>query len=265
MTSDKTEANSTKDKEERGPKTPGVSLGAAVNLLRQVKDGVGFGKAARENVVRAMGYGSLNGRSNRALAALVHFGLLERAGGSAVEISALGKQVLLPRDEAETSKALADAAMRPALYKKLFARFQGGGLPTLLPNILVREFGVIPSSSEEVAKIFRETVTDAGLLRNGVLHDALEASESASEVNSDSLEETVVPADDARKPAYSASRDRQIGAPSAVGQGSVRHTIPLDAEGDRVAVIEIPKPLAKSDMARIRAWANFLSSLEADE
>ena len=250
-------------KEERGPKTPGVSLGTAVQLLRQVKDGVGFGKAARENVVKAMGYGSLNGRSNRALAALIHFGLLDRAGDAAVEISPLGKQVLLPRDAEETARALADAAMRPALYKKLFARFQGTGLPSLLSNILVREFGVLPTTSEEVAKIFRETVTDAALLRNGVLHTSVEDG-SAGEDTSPALEKADGVSDEEEAGSVDDGRplQPQRRRRDATSDESVRHTIPLDPASERVAMIEIPRPLAKSDMARIRAWANYIGSLD---
>lgn len=262
----KENAQTGKEREERGPKTPGVPLGAALQLLRQVRDGVGFGRAGRETVVKALGYNSLNGRSNRVLAALIHFGLLERSGEAAVQISSLGKQVLLPRDDVETRKALLEAASRPTLYKKLFARFQGHGLPALLPNILVREFGVLPSSSEEVAKVFRDSMTDAGLLRNGVLHAELEAGgESVDESSASAgLTESAEGVEGAEEPSRVDSPTPRGGEAAAKpGGGIQRYTIPLDRMG-RIASIDIPLPVGVGDLARIKAWADYMLAMETE-
>lgn len=254
----KTSAGDEKAKEERGPKSPALSVGAAAQLLRQVREGVGFGRASRETVIRALGYNSPNGRSNRVLAALLHYGLLERSGDAAVQISALGKQVLLPRDEIESTKALADAAARPILFKKLIARFHGHGLPTLFPNILVREFGVMPGSSEEVAKVFRESMMDAGLLRNGVLFETLD--ESASEESADNPpdESLELPVRKVDPSSNSISREK-VDLPA--GQSQVqRYVIALDLTG-RVAAIDIPVPVTQADLRRITHWVDYMLPL----
>jgi hypothetical protein len=238
--------------------------------------GVGYGTANREVVAKSLGYTSLNGKSNRAIAALIHFGLLEKTGNAAVRISDLGKQVLIPRDESEVKAALSDAARKPSLYQRLFERFGGHGLPALLPNILVREYGVLPGSSDEVARIFRETVEYAGLLRNGVLHSEVEVITQADDtldVDGDNGgEEDIHPTEDGPSnegggqtpsPApYTPARPPAARAP--VPEGTQRYTIPLDMHG-RLATIDIPLPVAPSDMSRIKRWAVFMAELSDEE
>src|SRR5690349_2938486 len=108
------------DRQERGVRSPGYSLSATVELASKLKSGVGLGPASRETAVQALGYQTLNGRSNRALGALSHFGFITRAGASATQISDLGKRVLMPRDDSEYREALVEAATKPSLYEKLY-------------------------------------------------------------------------------------------------------------------------------------------------
>jgi hypothetical protein len=240
-----------KQKEERGPKAPGLNLPTAVELLPQVRDGVGMGRASRETVARALGYNSLNGRSNRVIAALTHFGLLDRVGAAALQVSELGKKVLLPQTETEAREALAEAVQRPSLYQKLFARFAGHGLPSLLPNILSREFGVLPNYGEEVARTFRESVEHAGLLRNGVLHTTLNELSGDLDIGA---------ANSSQAAATQAGQADQTSIVRDLKIVSQRYTIPLDRSG-RVATIDVPVPVSSEDLRRIKAWAEYMMTM----
>lgn len=253
-------------REERGPKVPGFNLEACVGLLDKVRDGVGMGAAARDTVARAMGYGSLNGTSKRAIGALSHFGLIDRSGSAAIRISDLGKRVLLPRNDAERQAAIVEAAKRPALYEKLFERYEGHALPSLLPNILVRDFQVYPASSEDAARTFRESMEFAGLLSNGILraatHDSGEAGSAAG--TSGGQEEPVSGSPD---PVSVPSAPLKSG-PSAERQVEsnlrVQHyTIPLDGRG-RVATIEIPLPVSAGDLNNVGRWAKYMAEFAED-
>jgi hypothetical protein len=266
----------TAEPQERGPKAPGHGLGKAVALLRDVVQGVGYGAANREVVAKSLGYTSLNGKSNRAIAALIHFGLLEKSGNAAVRISDLGKQILMPKDEREARSALVQAARNPSLYQRLFERFSGHGLPALLPNILVREYGVLPSSSDAAARTFRETVEYAGLLRNGVLHQDLD--EPAQPVEPEEVEdedegegetEGVLPRDTPPSGSAVEQIPRVVPHTAAIARapvpdGTQRYTIPLDMHG-RLATIDIPLPVAPSDMSRIKRWAEFMAELSNEQ
>ncbi|HEY0972099.1 MAG TPA: hypothetical protein VGE02_14120 [Gemmatimonadales bacterium] len=263
-----TEITSDGIKEERGVRSPGYPLPAAADLLQQVRVGVGMGRASRQNVALAMGFGSLNGRSNRAIGALTHFGLMNRSGPSALQISDLGRRVLMPRDEAERREALAEAAKQPTLYQKLFSRFGGHGLPSLLPNILIREFGVNANTAEDVAKIFRESVEAAGLLRNGILHTELDPVESGPSPSDgehpiDVQAAVGVPASNPAPVVAATPQDSKASA-AAPASGTQRYTIPLDNQG-RLATIDIPVPVASSDLRRISRWAQFMLSLDEDD
>lgn len=242
--------------EERGPKTPGENLESAVKLLHQVKDAVGFGTASRETIARAAGYSSLNGRSNRVIASLVHFGFLDRSGAAALRISELGKRVLMPTNDEERTLSIAEAVRRPAFYDKLFARFGGHALPSMLPHILVREFGVLPNSSEKVAEIFRSSAAFAGMLRNGVLQTEPEPAEPS------------IPHSQA-VPDSRPSESQPTAAPAVLRvtqtpvSGAQRYTIPLDAQG-RLATIDLPVPLSASDLRRVVLWANFMAAVSTN-
>lgn len=254
-------------KEERGPKNPADSLRGAVDLLHQVRDKVGFTAASRELLAEALGYSGLNGASNRRIASLLHFGLLVRTG-SQYRISALGKQILAPTNATEESEALAQAATRPALYVRLLERFGGHALPSMLPNLLFRDFQVPQKSSEEVAGKFRETMEFAGLLRNGILFGELE------EVQSEEIVSDVGPVLSANSEGQasidsisSASRPQITTfaeTSSADGRTRQRYTIALDGAGSH-SVIEMPLPLKPKDLRKVSAWVNYMLMVVEEE
>ncbi len=246
-------ADETKQKEDRGPKHPSDNLETAVEMLHRVRDGIGYSPANRETIVEALGYQGLSGTSARKLAVLNHFNLLDRVGNSTYRIGELGKRILAPREESEVQVALAEAAKAPSLYQRLFARFGDSALPSLLPNILMREFGVLSQTADEVARLFRETAEFAGLLRNGVLHTELLADPSAAGDSAPS--ESSDP-----RPNTAADESSQAGPPAGVQ----RYSVPLDKSG-RVAMVELPLPLLVRDVERMISWLNYMMTITADE
>lgn len=255
-----------KQREERGTRYPGYTLAQAVEFLRQVKAGVGLSKSGREDVASAMGFTSLNGRSNRAIGALTHFGLMDRSGMSALEVTDLGRRILMPRNDEEYRAALVESVMQPTLYQRLFTRFAGHGLPSLLPNILVRDFGVNANVSEDAAKYFRESAEFAGLLRRGVLHQDVEpASTSQAEVSAEQASGATGPENtDAGLETDASSSTSGARGAQPPGANTQRYTIPLDNQG-RLAAIEIPIPVIGRDLRRIEKWAQFMLAMESDE
>ncbi|HXB27468.1 MAG TPA: hypothetical protein VNV25_22250 [Gemmatimonadaceae bacterium] len=254
---------------ERGVKNPSDTLQEAETMLQHVREQVGFGPASREVLAEALGYRGISGTSGRKVAALSHYGLLERAG-SGYRISDLGKQLLMPKEPSERGRALAVAARTPALYQRLWARYQGGPLPALLPNLLVREHGVNQRSADEVAKIFRETMQFAGLLRNGIMQDdAPDGHETASEPSARSQTQPVATwpdlqpragfVEEERLVAQSATDDRQ----QADSRRTQRYTVALDKAG-RLAVIDLPLPLLHRDLQKILAWVDYMNTVVED-
>jgi hypothetical protein len=243
------------ERDGRGPNTPGESLPAAIQLLQQVRDKLGFGTASRESVAEALGYRSLNGTSRRKIAALTHFELLDR-NGAVYRISEIGKQILMPRDTTEYRSALGTAARKPAFYQKLATRFEGQAVPGLLTNILVREYGVLPQTSEEAARLFRESMEFAGLLRNGILLSEPEAISGSAAPNAGEML--------ALSPTSTGPTTQVLERKSSDGIPRQRYTIPLDKAGS-VAAVELPIPIRERDLKKILAWLNYMVTVLDDD
>jgi hypothetical protein len=249
------------EREGRGPNAPSEALPNAIQLLQLVRDRLGFSSASRESVAEALGYRTLNGTSRRKIAALSHFELLVRTG-AAYRISDLGKQILIPRDDAEYRQAVSTAARKPAFYAKLFAKYEGQALPGMLPNILVREFGILPQSSDEVARTFRETEEFAGLLRNGIL---LAEPEGAGPGVGDLTQQATSPSASAGTTLI--ARDElksHVEARAGDGRQRQRYTIPLD-KGGTLATVELPVPVKERDLKKVSAWLAYMASVIDDE
>jgi len=247
-------------KVEKGTQHPSEGLESAIQNLEIVQKAVGFGVAARDTIIQAWGYTAMSCRSARKLGAQGHFGLLEKTGKGSLKISDLGKRILVPTNEDERRLAIAEAANRPSLYKKLIEKYKENALPGLLQNLLIREHGVFPGSAANAARAFRETVEFAGLLRNGVLY-----SEPTKQDKPDSGPASGTVGTNNSAMRSTASADAQSETPTSnVRAGTQRYTIPLDHTG-RLADIQVPIPVTKRDLRKIAAWVRYATDNFFDE
>lgn len=152
---------------ERSVAYPSVTLEEALNRLQELQSNHGSGPYSREDAARGMGYSSISGASTRAVAALVHYGLLDRSGNAYTQ-SKIAREILFPVSDQAKSHAITQAAHSPRLFETLIKKYAGQAIPTMLDNILIRE-GVSSGASKETANTFRETLKFAGLLKNGVV------------------------------------------------------------------------------------------------
>jgi len=235
--------------------TPAVPLGEALELLDRMRREAGFGPMDRETMAHALGHSSLSGSANRRVAALNHFGLVERQKGGAYRISDLGKSLLMPVDAKERASALHQAVKEPTFYQELWERYSGQPLPGMLPNILSREFGVHPNSGEEVAQIFRSSAEYAGLLENGVLLDEpRERSERSQEPEREGQTEKKEAPPTARLPSP------QDGIPPLPVEEGQTFPVAVDATG-RIARVWLPVPFTKRDLDSIGRWLGYMKSM----
>lgn len=158
------EAKKTK---ERSVAYPGITIEKAIELSDKLSAELGKGPYSRSEAARGIGHSKLSGPAARKIAALVHYGLLERSGNTYGQ-SLLAQEIISPVNEEERLAAIVKAVKNPKLFFSLLQQFQGQALPTMLGNILIRK-GISASVSEEVANTFRESLKSSGLLRNGVV------------------------------------------------------------------------------------------------
>jgi len=164
MSDEKEKVKKTKD---RSVAYPGVPLSEAIDFTARLRDALGKGPYSRDEAAKALGHSKLTGPAARKVAALVHYGLLERSGNTYSQ-SQLSQDILKPESDTLKNEAIKRAAVRPKLFQKLCRRFEGQAVPSMLQNILIRE-GVSEGAANDVVRIFIETMKFAELLVNGVL------------------------------------------------------------------------------------------------
>lgn len=157
-----------KQKPERSSAYPIIDLNTAVERVKKLHDNLGVGPYNRETVARGVGYTGLNGKSQRVVAALVHYGLLTRKG-NVYESSVLAKQIIFPRDEKDPVNAIMEAVNKPKLYDTLIQKYANLALPSQLNNILVIDYKINKKVADEVVKNFELSLEYAGLLENGTV------------------------------------------------------------------------------------------------
>jgi hypothetical protein len=143
----------------RSPNYPAISLAEAIKRIAQVHIRERQHPAAREVIMKGMGYSGVNGASLSALSAAIKYGLLEQKGkGQDYRVSDRAVAILHPHNPAEKAEALRAAARAPTLFGELLDHFKGG-LPSddNLRAYLVRR-GFSQSSLTNVIQSFRDTI-----------------------------------------------------------------------------------------------------------
>jgi hypothetical protein len=243
------------DRVERSRRYPSITIREAVAALELLHRSVGFGGGSRETLAHAIGHSSLNGTSKRKIAALTQYGLLDR-DGERYRISDLGRRIIIPISEREKAEAIAEAARRPQLFQAIGSAFDQQQIPSMLANLLAREYGVVAQASTEVANLFVQTAEQAGLIVEGVLNwsDA-RPEQSRQETQAVEGKETLTA--DTNRPAA------DIGV-SEMSHGVVQdYSIPLDNKG-RKARIHLPTPVSVRDLDRLRGWVDYMRNVIDD-
>lgn len=157
-------------KKERSRAYPVMPLEEALNRIESINRNLGInGQFNRESLAVGMGYTSLNGASARRVAALVHYGLLNREKDQ-YYLSPLAKQYLLPVNDGDKEAATREAALSPTLFAEIYESFKGQVIPKQFVNRLIQEFGIQQKAAPDVERIFKSTVETAGILQsNGIL------------------------------------------------------------------------------------------------
>lgn len=118
----------------RSPSYPSTSLGDAVDQVRKIEEKYRSGAVDREAAAKLIGYSSLSGPANKALAALAAYGLVERAGKGEMRVTGLAQDILYSDFAGERRSCLRKAAFEPSLFRELQERW---------PNMSPPEDGVV--------------------------------------------------------------------------------------------------------------------------
>lgn len=127
----------------RSPSYPSISLAEAIELVKKIHEKSRTNAIDREAAAKDMGYSGITGRSLTILAALIQFGLLEKAGKGGVRVSRTSVDILHGLTDEIKKTALLKAGTSPALYQDIVDRFPDGMPPenALRSYLIQRDFG----------------------------------------------------------------------------------------------------------------------------
>ena len=98
------------------------------------------------------------------------FGLINQ-DSRRLSVSALGKEILIPRNNTAKSTATTTALSTPDLYKEIIKNFNGKTLPDMTTpgNLLVHDYRIEQAAKDVAARNFIRSATFAGVIQNGIL------------------------------------------------------------------------------------------------
>ena len=259
-------------KRNRSPKHPAIDLEAAISNVTTFHSKAWDHPVTVEVACEFWGLTYGSGAGNRAIAALLQFGLLKGEGsGERRKVQITGRGLDLVSDpegvtEART-QAVRDAALAPPVYKEMWDRW-GPRLPTddkKMTPVLLRDLGFNPRATSEFLRNFRATVAFAGLdklapetqIKTAIGGDTTGQRPSEGGAAQDPQAKT--------KPTVKAPMEETTEPRDELSSVRVEdYTIPLRGAG--TAVLSLPVPLTRKNYENLKGWLTWAEdSLVADE
>ena len=102
---------------------PNQSLEQVIENTRKVHEADRQHPVDRETIARHLGFGGLSGASDRALSALLHYGLMEKVKKGELRVTDLALAIIHPHNDDERRRALFEAGFSPDLFQELRERY----------------------------------------------------------------------------------------------------------------------------------------------
>lgn len=221
---------------------PALTLKEAIEVLGRIVRALGWVASSRDTIAQALGYANgSTGLAGRTVAALGHYGLLDRKG-HIYQPSLLAERVLRSDEWTIRRQALREAFLKPTLFKEIVDSYEAHqrvpeGLAHALPD-----FGITDSAKQDVAAIFLESAQYAGVLDPTGAFLRRPSPHGPLEVVDEELEDT-----------QRATLGRRIATPELPPQ-RLEFTL---TEGKQVR-IEVPQNLNERDLDLLRSMIGFL-------
>jgi len=110
---------------QHSPGYPNMSLSKAIAMAQKIFDADRQAPVDRTVAAKHVGYSGQSGASDKALASLAHYGLLEKAGKGETRVSQLVVDILHPNNAAERRAALRKAGLKPGIFQEIYDRYEG--------------------------------------------------------------------------------------------------------------------------------------------
>lgn len=142
----------------RSPSYPNMPLADAIAAVRKIEEQYRSASVDRADGAKILGYSSLSGPANKALAALAHYGLVERAGKGHMKVTERARAILHSDSKEEKQKNLRWAALEPTLFRDLQERFPDMTPPEEGVVTFLNRQGFNKNAIRPAAKAYLETL-----------------------------------------------------------------------------------------------------------
>lgn len=142
----------------RSPRYPSIDLRDAVERVKKIYDEDDRHPLEKEVVAAHLGYNGINGSSNKVIAALIRYGLLQKVGEKLKVSDDAFNVIIQEKGEPERIRILQEAAYQPTLFAQLRDDFENS-IPsnsTLKTHLLKHGFN--KNVVDRVIKLYRDTV-----------------------------------------------------------------------------------------------------------
>lgn len=145
---------------------PATPLEKVVKVALAIKDNSRGKEMARIPLATALDWSPASSGFRSLIADSAAYDLTKgNYNSEVIVLTDLGLSYVRPRDDGEAAKALRDAALKPPLFAKLYAKLDQAKWPdATIENILVRDFEVPAAFAKEAAEVAKANAVFAGLL-----------------------------------------------------------------------------------------------------
>lgn len=243
-------------KRTRSPSYPSAALPDVIAHTQAIRENEGVGWANRDVVIGHFGLSPNGSTGLRALAAQLHYGLLEEEGtGKARQfrLSTLGRDLVMNPDEQARRQAIRRAALSPRIYSLLWEEW-GGRFPSeaQMEFDLEAKHGFNRSAIAGFIEDFKTTISFAGLDQSNVNSDSNTSDSPERELSTGKATGDLF-ASTAEEPKRSLSEAPTM--PVAQNDAAVRALdIPIQlVSSDLQATLRIPNRMSEADFQVLKA------------
>jgi hypothetical protein len=241
----------------RGPSYPALTIEQAITKALQFWGAEKRSAAPIAAAAKHWGYSETSSSGKVAVAALLHYGLLEDQGASGsrtVKLTGRGLDIVLDApDSPKRLKAIQDALLTPKLYADILTKWPAHELPSdqTLRYYLLREKSFNEGSVDGFIKDLRASIAYADLDKPTTipsLNVSTEESGTAEEMSEADVINRVL-----GQPAAKSTHAATSLAPAA---GFLDESYPLD--GGRAFVLRRPEVLSQEELEEFDSWIALL-------
>jgi hypothetical protein len=141
----------------QSPGYPNAALPKAIQSVRHIFDADRRSPIDREVAAKHIGYGGTSGASDKAIATLAHYGLIEKVGKGEIRVSQLALDIIHPNAPSDRARSLIQAAFSPQIFKDLRDRFGGGHVSEAALESYLKRENFLDRAITPVTKAYLET------------------------------------------------------------------------------------------------------------